>query len=553
MEFHNALQGLLSKLEQDNSQSNWTASQQPTLEAAPVGARGRRELDRGASGADASTPTAHTTICTNQTSETHAKFIGQYSSLETLLESCRSMARLDGFALATLRSDKKRNTVDLCCDRYGIHQSAAVKRQTASKKSRCTFALSAKLTRSGFWEIVKQTGAHNHELFPADAGFLGVQRLTARQKEQRLGLQVAGVEPKAQLTFLRNEYPGLSIVSRSLYNDKQEARSCFLNGRTPIQALFDELADKNFLIQYQRDAQGRLTHFLFAHPKSVELAVEFHKVLILDCTYKTNRYNMPLLNCSGLTPSHRTFLCCGVFLRREEQADYVWVLRALKDLLGGSYNPVVLVTDNEKALLNAEQVVFPDANRILCRWHINKNITKNCKKWFHDEQAWTEVMQDWNSIYLAPNEDEWRNLWEQFREKYCHLTRFCDYVDKTWLVYKEMFVEVWVSKVRHFGCTTTSRVEGLHAFLKQFISSSVGDLLTVTQELTLAIEHQINELSKIHSDDRVKRDFAARIGVFDDVVYMVSRHALSLVNQHCIKTSGNLLCRSIFLTTMGLP
>lgn len=115
---------------------------------------------------------------------------------------------------------------------------------------------------------------------------------------------------------------------------------------------------------------------------------------MLDCTYKTNIYNMPLLNCSGLTPSHRTFLCCGVFLRREGQADYVWALRALKDLLGGSYNPVVLITDNEKALLNAEQVVFPDANRILCRWRINKNITKNCKKWFHDEQAWTEVMQD---------------------------------------------------------------------------------------------------------------------------------------------------------------
>lgn len=116
-----------------------------------------------------------------------------------------------------------------------------------------------------------------------------------------------------------------------------------------------------------------------------------------------------------------------------------------------------------------------------------------------------------------------------------------------------MFVEAWVSKVRHFSYTTASRVEDLHAFLKQFISSSVGDLLTVTQELTLAIEHQINELSKIHLDDREKRDFAARIGVFNDIVYIVSRHALSLVNHHCIKTSGNLLCRSIFLTTMGLP
>jgi hypothetical protein len=41
---------------------------------------------------------------------------------------------------------------------------------------------------------------------------------------------------------------------------------------------------------------GRVTSVLFAHPKSLEYLKAYPDLLILDCTYKINKYNMPLLD-----------------------------------------------------------------------------------------------------------------------------------------------------------------------------------------------------------------------------------------------------------------
>jgi hypothetical protein len=41
--------------------------------------------------------------------------------------------------------------------------------------------------------------------------------------------------------------------------------------------------------------------------------------------------------------------------------------------------PRVAVTDKEQVLLNALGIVFPDSKRVLCRWHILKNIELRVK------------------------------------------------------------------------------------------------------------------------------------------------------------------------------
>src|SRR5207249_1861593 len=50
------------------------------------------------------------------------------------------------------------------------------------------------------------------------------------------------------------------------------------------------------ILDYCTDVQGRVTHLFFANPKSIELLGLYSEVLLLDCTYKTNQFKMPLLN-----------------------------------------------------------------------------------------------------------------------------------------------------------------------------------------------------------------------------------------------------------------
>jgi hypothetical protein len=65
-----------------------------------------------------------------------------------------------------------------------------------------------------------------------------------------------------------------------------------------------------------------------------------------------------------------------MLMAKEEESDYLRALECFRECFG--IDPEVFVTDKEDALRNAISVRFPNATNLLCIWHINKNILKNC-------------------------------------------------------------------------------------------------------------------------------------------------------------------------------
>jgi len=110
---------------------------------------------------------------------------------------------------------------------------------------------------------------------------------------------------------------------------------------------------------------------------------------MLDYTYKTNRFNMLLLNIYGATSNNITpqFVCA--FLSSEKEEDYSWSMSAFKEimLLHRVDNPQVFVTDRELALINTLDKLFPSSDYLLCRWHINMNVVAKTKKHFKAKEA----------------------------------------------------------------------------------------------------------------------------------------------------------------------
>jgi hypothetical protein len=110
--------------------------------------------------------------------------------------------------------------------------------------------------------------------------------------------------------------------------------------------------------------------------------------LSFDNTYKTNRFNMPLLQIGGLTGLHTNF-CVGFSLTSgEAEEDFLWSLEQLKTLaqgddFGGPINfPLAIMSDYDNAFKNAARKVFQKAKQQLCVWHIMKNVVHNIKqKW----------------------------------------------------------------------------------------------------------------------------------------------------------------------------
>jgi hypothetical protein len=100
-------------------------------------------------------------------------------------------------------------------------------------------------------------------------------------------------------------------------------------------------------------------------------------VLMADCIYKTNRYNMPLLHFLGVTPINTSFSAGFAFLLGEEQSDYDFTIKCFKTQVLGdlvtdndAITPEVVIIDNETALKNSLSNLLLGIPQLLCYWYV---------------------------------------------------------------------------------------------------------------------------------------------------------------------------------------
>lgn len=82
-------------------------------------------------------------------------------------------------------------------------------------------------------------------------------------------------------------------------------------------------------------------------------------VLMLDCTYKTNKFNMPFLHIVGVNNMNKTFDVAFAFLPNEEEPVYDFAISCLQELFTVlDRSPRCFVIDHEVALKNALEKYF---------------------------------------------------------------------------------------------------------------------------------------------------------------------------------------------------
>ncbi|KAI9913718.1 hypothetical protein PsorP6_005618 [Peronosclerospora sorghi] len=161
----------------------------------------------------------------------------------------------------------------------------------------------------------------------------------------------AGATPRVILETLRQADPKCLLVGKDIYNTKQKARNSLLNGRQTIEVFLDRFRQESIYHAFRRSASGRLLSLFFAPKTGISLAAEFSSnlVFIMDSTYKTNRYKLPLLNIVGVMPTNQTVSVAYAFLSEESEDDYAWALRQFNEcfkLLINETNMAILLTGN---------------------------------------------------------------------------------------------------------------------------------------------------------------------------------------------------------------
>ncbi|ETL33762.1 hypothetical protein L916_13863 [Phytophthora nicotianae] len=117
------------------------------------------------------------------------------------------------------------------------------------------------------------------------------------------------------------------VLPSDIANTKKASRLDLLATQTNTEALFSLLEKYKFHYTYKvDDSSNRLQYLLWAHPTTTKLAKQFMDILVLDCTYKTNKYGMPLLNVIVLIGMNTILPIAQIWLPGESEPDLLWAL-----------------------------------------------------------------------------------------------------------------------------------------------------------------------------------------------------------------------------------
>ena len=91
--------------------------------------------------------------------------------------------------------------------------------------------------------------------------------------------------------------------------------------------VFMEFLDHNGFVHESRAnaSTNELEDFFFGHPTSLEIWRVFPNIMLMNATYNTNRYQLPLLEIVGVTPTNMTF-CLAFVNMHKKKSNYTWAL-----------------------------------------------------------------------------------------------------------------------------------------------------------------------------------------------------------------------------------
>ena len=102
------------------------------------------------------------------------------------------------------------------------------------------------------------------------------------------------------LALLRGLVPETPLLPQDIYNQTSAFRRNIRQGHSATEALIQHLQTSGTMHHVLKDPDSnRLKGLFITCPESVQYLQSHHDVILIDNTYSTNRFNMPLMNTIG--------------------------------------------------------------------------------------------------------------------------------------------------------------------------------------------------------------------------------------------------------------
>ncbi|XP_022889102.1 protein FAR1-RELATED SEQUENCE 6-like [Olea europaea var. sylvestris] len=365
----------------------------------------------------------------------------------------------------------------LTCSREGRlngNTSSSVKPQPTVKMG-CKARISASSDMLGNWRINAVHLEHNHETSPSKSRLYRCNRtLTAHVKRKLEVNDLAGIPLHKSYNSAVVEaggYENMTCIEKDCRNYVERVRRLRLGegDAATIQSYFSRMQAQcsGFYFSMDLDDDSRLRNVFWADNRCRLAYKEFGDVVTFDTTYLTNKYDMPFASFVGVNHhGQSTLLGCGL-LSNEDTETFVWLFRTWLQCMYGEA-PQAIITDQDRAMQNAIEIVFPRTKHRWCLWHILKKLPE--KFGYHvDKGLIFGAIHD--LVYDSQSEHEFEEGWMAMIDTY-------SLQQNNWLsgLYENRgrWVPCFLKKTFWAGMSTTQRSESMNAFFDGYVHSKTS-------------------------------------------------------------------------------
>ncbi|XP_021759160.1 protein FAR1-RELATED SEQUENCE 5-like [Chenopodium quinoa] len=336
---------------------------------------------------------------------------GLFEDAQQAIDWAKQVAIRSGFCLVVATHKSQRDgRMDriLRCDRYRKREerdfSKAIRLDSKRKGCGCQFRVKVRQhQRRDGWEVkgYGKWGYHNHELIAYKVGHRQLSGLSPAAKLVVKEMSDAQVKPAKILASVLEKFPEDQPNRRHIYNVRQKLRFERSEGRNPIQQLLHQAQARGYLYWFESDEDtSEVTHLFLVHPDCADMISSWPSVILIDSTYKTNKYKFPLVEMVGMAPTNQNFLIGYAVMKDETAASYRWVLEKLRNYIGPNVQPSAIVSDCEGGLFAPIAELFPESSHLLCIWHINNCVKVKAYNLFNKNLVTAETLVNgkWRKI-----------------------------------------------------------------------------------------------------------------------------------------------------------
>ncbi|KAG2195514.1 hypothetical protein INT47_002710, partial [Mucor saturninus] len=375
--------------------------------------------------------------------------------------------------------------------------------KTIFQKSTQKFLCPASITLFGL-TVTKNNMIHNHPI-SQDVTTYAINRKQSPEIMARI-YSLLSSGHKDPVTSVMDTLKALN-VKNIIKKDIQNIQSLYLNdnGGKEMYSLITELENLGYVIRIQVKENQEVKGLFFIHEKAISEARRWPEAITIDATYKTNAHKMSLVNIVGTSNASsvkggnrlQTFAVAAAFVNSETEGTYQWILEELREAVWPTETsfklPSVIVTDNEQALRNAIETVFPESQHLLCSWHLWNTMSTKL--------AIGKIASVEYNLRIAEAESEFKAMMNSsdltsFQKASDHFQQIITTVgyfkenEQIALSYlrdvlmKEDEMKRWAgfyaNQHVHMGNRTSGRAESFHSGLKKALGSQSASRMSLT-------------------------------------------------------------------------